>query len=275
MTRLTEDDVRDLAVRLPEFDAGLLDVAGVDLRALALRAAVSTEPQSPLAGARIAAVPISSGLGFIPFFSQCIEVILRHVGCDAFVTAQPDVKGLQEAADRGAEVIFVADDDRFVALNIRSGACADDDPCTANGYVTALEAAAGGLSGRPVLVLGLGPVGRAACRRLAERGARVLAVEPDGARAASAAADYGVTIVSLEAGLDGDRPDLRRHAGRRPDRRRTRSRRAPSPPCPPCPAASRPAARAALGARHIHEPLAVGVVVMAAEALSGHVSARA
>ena len=167
MTRLTEDDVRDLAARLPEFDAGLRGVAGVDLRALALRACGLDEAESPLAGARIAAVPVSSGLGFIPFFSQCVEIILRHIGCDAFVTAQPDVKGLQEAADRGARVMFAADDDRFVALNIRSGACADDDPCTANGYVTALEAAAGGLGGRPVLVLGLGPVGRAASRRLA------------------------------------------------------------------------------------------------------------
>ena len=66
---------------------------------------------SLMAGARIAAVPVSSGLGFIPFFSQCVEVILRHIGCDAFVTSRPDVKGVQEAVDRGARVLFVADDD--------------------------------------------------------------------------------------------------------------------------------------------------------------------
>jgi pyrrolysine biosynthesis protein PylD len=274
MTRLTEDDVRGLAVRLPEFDAGLRGVAGIDLRELALRTCGLTEAESPLAGARIAAVPVSSGLGFIPFFSQCVEVILRHIGCDAFVTVQPDVKGLQEAADRGAQVVFVADDDRFVALNILSGACADDDPCTANGYVTALEAAAGGLSGRSVCVLGLGPVGRAASRRLAERGARVLAVEPDPARAASAAADYRVLIVSLREGLDAtglvfdatpvaDLVDA--------DRIAVDSIAA----VPAVPSGFTAAAQTLLGARHIHEALAVGVAVMAVEALSGRISTRA
>jgi len=267
MTRLTEDDVRDLAARLLEFDAGLLSVAGVDLRALALRACTLDEAEPLLNGARIAAVPVSSGLGFIPFFSQCIEIILRHIGCDAFVTGQPDVKGLQEAADRGAQVIFIADDDRFVALNIGKGVCADDDPCTANGYVAALEAAAGGLGGRPVLVLGLGPVGRAASRRLAERGARVLAAEPDAARAASAAADYGVTIVWLQEGLAATPVTGLIDVGWVTP--------GSIAAVPAVPSGFTAAAQAALGARHIHEPLAVGVAVMAVEALSGRVSSRA
>ena len=93
MTRLTEDDVRGLAARLPEFDAGLRSVAGIDLRTLALRACGLNDADSSLAGVRMAAVPVSSGLGFIPFFSQCVEVILRHIGCDAFVTSQPDGAG--------------------------------------------------------------------------------------------------------------------------------------------------------------------------------------
>jgi pyrrolysine biosynthesis protein PylD len=254
MTRLTEDDVRSLAARLPELDAALLSVAGVDLRALALRACGLDEAQSPLPGARTAAVPVSSGLGFIPFFSQCIEIILRHIGCDGFATAQPDVKGLQEAADRGAQVVFTADDDRFVALNILTGACADDDPCTANGYVTALEAAGGGLGGRSVLVLGLGPVGRGACRCLAARGARILAAEPNEARAASAAADYGVTLVALEQGLDatGLIFDAAPVADLIDAERITASSVAAVPAVP---SGFTAAAQAALGARHIHEPL--------------------
>ena len=274
MTRLTEDDVRGLAARLPEFDAGLRGISGLDLGALAVRACDLKENESPLAGARIAVVPMSTGLGFIPFFSQCVEIILRHVGCDAFVTEQPDVKGLQEAAQRGVQVVFAADDDRFVALNIRSGACADDDPCTANGYVAALETAAGGLSFRSVLVLGLGPVGRAASRRLAQRGARVLAVEPDGARAAAAAADFGVTIVSLQDGLDTTDHifDATPAADLIDADRVTESILAAVPAVP---SSFTPAAQAALGPRHIHEPLAVGVAVMAVEALSGRVSARA
>jgi pyrrolysine biosynthesis protein PylD len=146
VTRLTEHDVRGLASRLPEFDADLQRVSGLTLRTLAANSCGVDPRALRLDSAPIAAVPISSGQGFIPFFTQCVKIVLQHIGCDAFVTEQPDVKGLQLAAGRGAEVVFVADDDRFIALNLRSGACADDDPCTANGYVAALEAAAGGLS---------------------------------------------------------------------------------------------------------------------------------
>jgi pyrrolysine biosynthesis protein PylD len=274
MTRLTEGDVRDLASRLPEFDAGLRSVAGVDLRGLALRACGLAEAESPLHGARIAAVPISAGLGFIPFFSECVAMILRHLGCEAFVTAQPDVKGLQEAAAAAAEVVFLADDDRFVALNIRRGVCADDDPCTANGYAAALDAAAGGLGGRPVLVLGLGPVGRAAARRLAGLGAHVLAAEPNERRAAAARADYGVTIIGLAEGLAACDLvfDATPVAGLVDAGWVTAGSIAAVPAVP---SGFTPAAQAALGARHIHEPLAVGVAVMAVEALTGRVSARA
>jgi hypothetical protein len=44
---------------------------------------------------------------------------------------------------------------------------------------------------------------------------------------------------------------------------------------PAVPSGFTAAAQAALGARHIHEPLAVGVAVMAVQAVSGVVSSRA
>ncbi len=200
MTRLTENDVRELTARLGAFERDLVAVCGLTLlglaqrtvdvdRALASRAersdatvlpgAAPATAAVPFAGARVAAVPVSSGEGFIPGFCECVVAILRHLGCDARVTTQPDVRGLQEAAEAGDEVVFVADDFRFIALNIHTGLCVDDDPATADGYVTALAAAAGGLAGRPVLLLGLGPVGRAAGRRLTAMGADLLAVDPD------------------------------------------------------------------------------------------------
>ena len=57
----------------------------------------------------------------------------------------------------GATVLFLADDRRFIALNVTRGCSADDDPATADGYVTVLDAAARGLLERRVLLLGLGP----------------------------------------------------------------------------------------------------------------------
>ena len=274
MTRLTEDDVRGLAARLPAFDASLREATGLDLHRLALRACCLEETASPLTGARIAAVPVSAGLGFIPSFSQCVMVILQHLGCNAFVTGQPDVKGLQEATAEGADVVFLADDERFIALNVRWGVCADDDPCTADGYVTALAAAAGGAAGRDVLVLGLGPVGRAAARRLSQIGAHVLAVEPDPDRAAAGARDYGLRLVSLAEGLQATSLifDATPVAGLIALEQVSAQTIAAVPAVP---SGFTPEAQAALGARHIHEELAVGVAVMAVEALTGDVTPRA
>jgi pyrrolysine biosynthesis protein PylD len=267
VTRLTTEDVKALTDRLGEFEAGLKEVAGLGLRELAMGTVARPPVCVPLYGARIAAVPVTSGEGVISGFCDCVVAILRHLGCDAWVTAQPDVRGIQEAFVGAADVVFLADDLRFVALNIRQGRCVDDDPATADGYVTALEAAAGSLLSRHVLLLGLGPVGRAAARRLVSRGAAVEVVEPDQARL-HAALDIGVKVqpVTLEDGLArcdlifdatpaagfidvGDVSSITIAA------------------VPGLPSAFTPAAQAALGARHIHEPLAIGVAVMAARAL--------
>ena len=173
MTRLTEHDVRELSRRLEEFEGSLRRVSGCGLLEVAVRAAeAGPGAAARLAGARLAVVPISAGQGFIPGFTECVAAILTHIGCDAFVTPEPDMRGWQAAAAGGAEAVFAADDHRFLALNIRSGACVDDDPATAAGFVAALSAAAGGLAGRPVLVLGLGPVGRGGSRPAAAPGRR-------------------------------------------------------------------------------------------------------
>jgi pyrrolysine biosynthesis protein PylD len=273
VTRLTEGDVRDLIERLPAFEADLRGVCGLDLRSLALHACCLEGKDSPLERARVAAVPISTGQGVIPCFSECVRVILAHLGCDAFVTDNADVRGLQEAIDRNADVVFVADDHRFVAINVGWSACADNDPCTANGYVAALHAACGGLHGRDVLVLGLGPVGRAAAQRLTQLGARVLAVEPDPVRADLGVLYCGAEIVALEEGLR--LVDLVFDATPAPGLVASewvtpRSVAA----VPAVPSSFTASAQALLGPRHIHEPLAVGVAVMAVEALTGTPSPR-
>jgi len=267
VTRLTAEEVTTLADRLGEFEAGLREITGLGLRELAMRTVAHPPVCVPLYGARVAAVPVTSGEGVIRGFSDCVVAILRHLGCDAWVTAQPDLRGVQEAYDGAAEVVFLADDFRFVALNTGERRCVDNDPATADGYATALEAAAGSLLSRHVLLLGLGPVGRGAARRLVSRGAAVEVVEPDQARL-RAALDVGLKLqpVTLADGLE--RCDLIFDA-------------TPSggfidagdvtpftvAAVPGLPSAFTPAAQAALGARHIHEPLAIGVAVMVARAL--------
>jgi pyrrolysine biosynthesis protein PylD len=268
MTRLTEGDVTELTTALPGLDEKLRAVSGLTLRDVAMHSVAAEPACVPLFGAPVAAVPITTGEGLIPGFCECVVAILTHLGCDAWVTQRSDVRGIQDAADDGARILFLADDHRFVALNLRNGVCVDDDPATADGYVALLEGAAGGLMAAPVLLLGLGPVGIAAARRLLNRGADVRAVEPDAGRL-RAALDAGLNVqpVSLEAGLqqcrliydacpagdliDVDEVDATTIAA-----------------VPGIPSAFTAAAQEKLGDRHIHEPLAVGVTVMAARALA-------
>jgi 3-methylornithyl-N6-L-lysine dehydrogenase len=267
MTRLTEADVTTLTRDLEAFEARLREATGLDLRDLALRTATDDDRCVQLRGARIAAVPMSSGEGVIPGFSACVVATLLHLGCDAWMTTQPDVRGMQAAVAGGATVLFLADDHRFIALSLERACTVDDDHATADGYVTALEAAADGLEGREVLLLGLGPVGRAAARRLVAHGAVVLVAEPDKERL-TAAGEVGLVfeIVDLATGLGRcdlifdacpaagiiDAADLRPGT---------------IAAAPGMPSAFTAAAQEVLGVRHIHEPLAIGIAVMAARAL--------
>jgi len=298
VTRLTADDVRGLTAGLLRFESALVEASGLTLRSLAartvavdagvaaasppvgvpaaaaarpptVRAATDAVGRSPelRSAASFACVPVTTGEGLISGFSECVAVILRHMGWEACVTAQPDVRGIQEAVDGGAEVFFIADDHRFVAVNVRKGRCVDDDPATAHGYVTALEAAAGGLDGRPVLLLGLGPVGHAAAGRLLARGARLSVVEPDDERWALAGGQ-GLALERVELGEGLRHADLVFDATPAPaviDAAQVGPRTIAA--VPGVPSAFTAAAQARLGARHIHEPLAIGVAVMAARAL--------
>ena len=267
MTRLVADDVAEPERRLRQLDHSLLAVAELDLRALALSAAGQAPTGDALGEALVAAVPMTSGEGPISGFCPAVAAILRHLGCKAWVTEDADVSGIHEATQAGAEVLFLADDARFVALNVRRGRCVDNDLATADGYVAALEAAAGGLGGRSALLLGLGPVGRAAARRLLARGADVAVVEPDEDRLrASLTEAPALRPVSLAEGLE--RCALILDATPVPDIIDVDDVGPTTVAAVPgLPSGFTARAQSALGAGHIHDPLVIGVAVMGARAL--------
>jgi 3-methylornithyl-N6-L-lysine dehydrogenase len=270
VTRLVEADVRTLTARLTGVEKNLKKATGLDLVGIAARACGVGEgvARDALANASSAVVPISSGQGVISGFVECVAAICRHIGCATRVTGRTDVGGFADALGSGSTLVFAADDERFLALNAKRGWMADNDPCTAHAYVAALDAAAGGVAGKPVLVIGLGPVGRAAAARLVELGAELFACETDQKRLAEAAAELPLTAVTLSEGLAHCWLVLdATPAIELIDIGWVWSDCVVS--APGLPSGVTLAARETLGERLIHEPLALGVATMAVHALVG------
>jgi pyrrolysine biosynthesis protein PylD len=175
VTRLITADISDIATNLQKYDSELVARTGYSLSGIACCAAEIDEAQikNLLPSIRVAVIPISSGEGIISGFGEAVLSILLHLGVDAFVTRTTDVAGIAESFEKKADIVMLADDERFVALHIRSRSIADNAVCTGNAFATGLSLMAGSLRGREVLVIGCGPVGRSATLTLNRMGARV------------------------------------------------------------------------------------------------------
>lgn len=175
MTRLVEQDICGIGETMAEYDRRLRDKTGAGLSRVACLAAGLDETRfhGTAAGLTLAAVTVTSGQGAIGGFAETVADIVRHLGLKAFVPTKNDIAGLAEAFERGADIVSVADDDRFVFLNPVRRTVVDNADATGRGFAAALELMANGIEGRDVLVLGAGPVGRSAAAFLAGRGARV------------------------------------------------------------------------------------------------------
>ena len=270
MTRLTSQDIRDIPARLEAYDAELAARTGCSLRALACRAVGKAEAElvKLARGVRTAVVPMDSGQGVLPGFAEALAAIAARLGLEAWVT-QPDVGGLAEAYEQDAGILLTADDARFVAVNLRTRAVSDNNEATARGFVTALELLAGGLGGREVLVLGCGPVGRAAARRLLERGAAPSLYDLRSERARLAASELRPGI-EVEENLE---EALRRHRllfDATPAPGFITERHITPATCvaaPGVPLGLTQGALQSIGPRVVHDPLQIGTAVMLLEAL--------
>lgn len=176
MTRLITEWVETIEDGLTGWSRQLKETTGYDLREIACRAAGTTADAAE--GKKAAVIPVTCGEGVIGEFARSVQAILTGIGLEAFVTESTDVAGLYEGVQAGADVAFLADDDRYIALNLKNGATGENDLCTALGYRQVLEdccrARTGkGLEGEPVLLMGYGRVGRIMYELLCDRGARV------------------------------------------------------------------------------------------------------
>lgn len=173
MTRLKQDNVKQISTTLVSYDAGLVKKTGNSLKEIAAKAAgwdigkiFDQHPQA-------AVIPLTCGQGVIEGFAESVASIINYLGFKARVTASQDAGGVAEAVQSGAEILFMADDERFVAVNVKTGQVSDNGDATGRGYVAGLERMCAGLEGKKVLLIGAGPVGNSAAFALARLGAAV------------------------------------------------------------------------------------------------------
>lgn len=184
MTRLTEKDVDGLGTELIIYERNLAEKTGLKLGEIAAMAgAISWEDfQGAARDYQVGVVPITSGQGVIGGFSEAVVQIIRQLGFKGRITEKTDVNGFYEGVTKGLEIIFMADDARFVALNLRTGQIADNAIATGRGYVAALNAMTQGFPGSEVLVLGCGPVGLACVEYLLELGSGLAVYDCDSSK---------------------------------------------------------------------------------------------
>jgi pyrrolysine biosynthesis protein PylD len=153
---------------MDEYNRGLKEKTGFDLAGLVKSTyGISDEAYDKFAKSLlVAAVPVTQGEGIIGSFSDAVAAIIKSMGFNAFVTEETDVDGIYSAVLRDAGVIFMADDDRYLAFSRDNGSFGDNNYSTALGYIMVLRAmmkkAGFDISKEKILVLGYGLVGEEA-----------------------------------------------------------------------------------------------------------------
>ena len=199
MTRLQSDDILNIPSQLEAYDEELLAKTGYNLRQIACRAVELKEEDglAVISRLRVGVVPIRWGQGVIEGFCEATAGIISHLGFDTFVAGQADISGLAEAYETNADVIFLSDDNDFVALSTYTRQYVHNAEATGKGFAAGLDLMVGGLSGQKVLVLGCGSVGRSATATLLSYGAKPSIYDIN--------SEYSRELAGSIAGPDSDR----------------------------------------------------------------------
>lgn len=176
MTLLKAKDILHISENLQDYNELLLSRFGKSLAEIAMCAVGKNKKdfEDCYRQALIAVVPVTAGNGIINGFSDTVKAIIENAGFKCFVTQNKDITGLEEAYNKQARVIFIADDDKFIAINTCSNKIADNSIDTGKGYAAALDLMSGGLKDKSVVLIGAGPVGMGAASYMTAHGAKVL-----------------------------------------------------------------------------------------------------
>ena len=173
MTRLISEWIAEMEEKaaawneelITDFGAGYVEIAS------AVSGKSIVEINEAATEHKVAVIPITCGQGTIEFFSESVAAIVRAMGFDAFVTKASDVNGIYEAHTAGADIIFMADDDRYIALNLKNGKIGDNNIATGRGFAEMLSRLAGDLKEKETVVLGYGIIGKIMADYFSKKGA--------------------------------------------------------------------------------------------------------
>jgi pyrrolysine biosynthesis protein PylD len=184
MTRLITEWIKDIQDKAKEKENRLKDITGLNYAALAAKTSgwSAADLERASLQIRVGVVPVTSGEGIIGSFSEAVAAVTTAMGFQSFVTDRSDVSGLYEAYGKEADIVYMADDDRYVAINLNKRKIAENNMATAAGYLAALEETQGSLAGKEVLLLGFGAVGQEFLKRLQKRGIGVFGYDSDSIR---------------------------------------------------------------------------------------------
>lgn len=174
VTLLKSKDIVGISEKLVQYDKELCEKTGKSLSGIAAYAVNAKNKSINFKDVLIGIVPVTCGSGIINGFSETVKCIVETVGFNCFVTQNKDVSGLEEAYKKKAKVIFIADDDKFIAINTCNNKVAENSFNTGRGYAAALDLMSKGLTGKTVVLIGTGPVGFGAVSFMMESGARIL-----------------------------------------------------------------------------------------------------
>jgi pyrrolysine biosynthesis protein PylD len=203
MTRLRTEDIKHITQELGKYDQELLKKTGNTLKRIALHVIglPDYEFEEIVNSSNICVVPLTCGQGIINGFSETVSGIISHLGFHSFVAQNPDAAGIAEAFEKKSDIIFLADDDRFVAINVHTQYVSNNNEMTAKGFVAGLDLMAGGLKSKNVLVIGCGPLGCYAAQTLVKMGILVSVSDIDHQRTSTLQkeiADELKTIIEID-----------------------------------------------------------------------------
>ena len=176
MTRLKTEWIDYMLDGMNEYNSSLKAKTGFDLAGLTMDTfGISKAKYDRLTGSLlVAAVPVTQGEGIISSFSESVAAIVSSMGFRTYVSEDTDVEGIYGSILMDADVVYMADDTRYLAFSRDNGSFGENNYATALGFIMVMRAmmkkAGLDISKEKILVIGNGLVGEEAVQILLNHG---------------------------------------------------------------------------------------------------------